>query len=101
MRFKIIFDEDCPKSGNRRGPISIFLMRTVRNPGNRAFSLQFGEDLGSRAVVDAVVEVDHLLEAGLGGLGLGVDPIVAFFESEIIKRVMLSFWMRVLTWQRP
>ena len=40
-------------------------------------------------MVDAVVEVDHLLQAGLGGLGLGVDPIVAFFESEILERVML------------
>jgi hypothetical protein len=45
-------------------------------------SFQFCEDLGSGAMVDAVVEVHDLLQAGLRRLRLGVDPVVAFVKSE-------------------
>jgi hypothetical protein len=45
-------------------------------------SFQFCEDLGSGAMIDAVVEVHDLLQAGLRRLRLGVDPVVAFVKSE-------------------
>ncbi len=43
-------------------------------------------------MVDAVVEVHDLLQAGLRRLRLGVDPVVAFVKSEMWQRMVKLKW---------
>ena len=62
----------------------IIIILSLRDLFLSAVLLDHFEDLGGRAVVDAVIEVDDLFQASLRGLVLAVDSVVVLVQPILV-----------------